>query len=65
MSNAATTAEQLLPASRAAEILGISRQWLHMLVQQDRIEAVRLGRHMYLYRDVVLAYKKEKGEGDA
>lgn len=59
------TTNQLMPATAAAAQLGISRQWLHILIQKDRINAVRLGHHTYLYEQDVIAYKNAKGDNGA
>jgi excisionase family DNA binding protein len=54
----AITAEKgmLIPQHYAAQVLGISRQRVHVLVNDGRIEAVEVGGCRYVTEESVVAY---------
>ena len=58
--NQAPRLSGLLSVREAAEALGCSRQWLHQLRREGRLEMVRVGRYWYLP-----AEKKRKDESES
>jgi excisionase family DNA binding protein len=52
----AMDAQQLLPLAEAAKRIGITRQRLHQLIDHGQIQAVRLGRYLYIEASEVDRY---------
>ncbi len=54
----------LLTQAQAAAILGVSRQRVHELVQQKRLDMIEILDGRYVYGDEILAYaSEEKSKG--
>ncbi len=51
-----------LSLTQAAELLGVSRQRVHQLIQRGDIHADRLGHTLMLRRDEVERFRQERDE---
>ncbi|MEV8376731.1 excisionase family DNA-binding protein [Kribbella sp. NPDC056861] len=52
--------KRLLTIAQAAEVLGTTARFPRRLIEERRIQFVRVGRHVRIAEDVLLAYIEEQ-----
>jgi excisionase family DNA binding protein len=53
--------DDILSVGEAAELRGVRRSAIHMLIARGRLPVLVIGGRTFLLRDDVLAFKPEKG----